>query len=282
MKVDPQPSGFGATISGVDLGKLSSVEIEEIRTHWLTHQVVTFPDQPLDHDQLACFSLTIGPFGDDPYVKSISDHDNIIEVRREPDEKVAPFGSAWHSDWSFLATPPAATILHSKIVPPAGGDTLYADGCAAYEALSAAEQSELSELTALHSARKPYSPEGFLAGRGNERSMTILPDESAYEIQEHPLIRTHPEGGRKVLWINSVYTIGIKGMPETEANALLKRLFAYSTEERFIYHHKWAANMLTMWDNRSVQHTAQGGYDGHRRVMHRTTVQGDSPFLKAG
>jgi taurine dioxygenase len=246
----------------------------------LKYQVVSFPDQILDHDELAAFSRWIGPFGNDPYVAPIRDHEHILEIRREPDEAVAPFGAAWHSDWSFQTMPPAATILHAKVVPPVGGDTLYADGYAAFEALSASEQSELKTMTALHSARRPYSHQGFYASGGDKRSMKILPSDSALEITEHPLIRTHPETGRDVLWVNSVYTIGIKDMTEAESASLLNRLFAHSVEDRFVYRHKWSANMLTMWDNRSVQHCAQGGYDGHRRVMHRTTVAGDRPFLR--
>ena len=281
MQIIPHDRNFGAAILDLDLTNLSQDEIAEIRQAWLEHQVVYFPDQPLDHDQLAAFSLTVGPFGDDPYVEAIDAHDNIIEIRREPEEKVAPFGGSWHSDWSFQATPPAATILHAKIVPPVGGDTLYADGCAAFAALSDSEQSELMELTALHSARRPYSPQGFYASGGNERSMKIQPDESANAVREHPLVRTHPETGREVLWVNLVYTVGIKGMSEAESAVLLKRLFEHSTEERFIFRHGWQADMLTMWDNRSVQHSAQGGYDGYRRVMHRTTVQGDTPYLKS-
>jgi taurine dioxygenase len=107
--------------------------------------------------------------------------------------------------------------------------------------------------------------------------MKILPSDAAYEIQEHPLIRTPPETGRQALWVNPVYTIGIRDMAETESEPLLKRLCALAVEVRFLYKHRWAADMLTVWDNRSVQHCAQGGYDGHRRVMHRTTVAGDRP-----
>ena len=93
----------------------------------------------------------------------------------------------------------------------------------------------------------------------------------------HPLVRTHPETGRRVLWVNAVYTIGIQGMPDGPAQALLERLCRHATDDRFVYRHRWAPDMLTMWDNRSVQHCARGGYDGHRRVMHRTTVAGDRP-----
>jgi taurine dioxygenase len=190
---------------------------------------------------------------------------------------VAPFGSSWHSDWSFQGTPPAATILHAKTVPPVGGDTLFADGHAAYQALSEGDRQALEGLVALHSARRPYSHEGYLAGRGPDRSMKILPNEDAWAVEEHPVVRTHPETGRKALWVNPVYTIGIKGMRDADAAGLLKRLCNFATGPDFVYRHVWSENMLTMWDNRSVQHCATGGYDGHRRIMHRTTVAGDRP-----
>lgn len=278
VEVAANANGFGARLSGVDLSRpLGDGEVADIRSAWLRHQVVYFPEQPMSHADLERFTLSLGDWGHDPYVAPIDGHPHILEVRREPDEPVAPFGSAWHSDWSFQATPPAATILHAKIVPPVGGETWYADGCAAWESLPPGMRDELAGLTALHSARRPYSHEGYQAGRGNERSMKILPSDAAYDVQEHPLIRTHPETGRKALWVNPVYTIGIRGMAEAESAPLLKRLCALAIEERFLYRHRWAADMLTVWDNRSLQHCAQGGYDGHRRVMHRTTVAGDRP-----
>jgi taurine dioxygenase len=278
IAVRANPDGFGAAITGVDLRRpLAAAAVDAIRAAWLAHQVVHFPDQPMTLDDLERFTACMGAFGHDPYVQPITGHPHVLEIRREPREEVVPFGSAWHSDWSFQATPPAATILHAQIVPPTGGDTLFADGCAAYEALSPRDRAVLDGLTALHSARRPYSREGFLAGRGPERSMKIVPSEQAWEIEEHPVIRTHPETGRKALWVNAVYTIGIKGMRDDDARDLLKRLCDFGTSPRFVYRHAWRENMLTMWDNRSVQHCATGGYDGHRRVMHRTTVAGDRP-----
>jgi taurine dioxygenase len=279
VHVAANPNGFGAALTGVNLSdRLEPAEVAGIRRAWLDHQVVYFPDQPMGHDDLERFTGYIGDWGDDPYVAPIQGHPHILEVRRDPDEPVAPFGGAWHSDWSFQVAPPAATILHGKVIPPVGGDTWYADGYAAYEALSAAQRSEIDGLTALHSARRPYSHEGYKAGRGDQRSMKILPSDNAYDVQEHPLVRTHPETGRKALWANAVYTVGIKDMPDGEAALLVKRLCSHSTEDRFVYKHKWAADMLTMWDNRCVQHCAQGGYDGHLRVLHRTTVAGDRPI----
>ncbi|MCZ6460084.1 MAG: TauD/TfdA family dioxygenase [Gammaproteobacteria bacterium] len=282
LTVSPHARDFGAAITGVDLSKPLEAEVtDEIRALWLRHQVIYFPDQPLDHPQLAAFTRAFGTFGIEPYVQVMDDHDHIIEVRREPDEKISPFGASWHSDWSFQNSPPAATILHSKITPPVGGETWYADGYAAYDALEEDERTELESYVALHSARRPYSPQGFFASGGSERSMTILPSEKAHDIQEHPLIRSHPETGRRALWVNSVYTIAIKDMDDAQSRSRLKRLFAHSIEDRFIYRHRWASDMLIMWDNRCVQHCAQGGYDGHRRVMHRTTVAGDAPYLDA-
>jgi len=279
LTISAHDDGFGASISGVDLScQLSAEETQEIRKAWVKHRVVYFPDQPMNHDQLARFTQSFGGFGDDPYVKSIEEHQNILEVRRDPDEDVAPFGGGWHSDWSFQETPPSATILHSKVIPPLGGDTWYADGIAAYAALDPTTQSEIDDLITIHSARRPYSHEGYLKSRGPERSMTILPNDSALQTQEHPMVRTHPESGEKVLWINLVYTLSVKGLSDSDSQSLLDHLFEHLLDERFIYKHKWKANMLTMWDNRSVQHCAQGGYDGHLRVLHRTTVAGDKPY----
>jgi len=278
LEVTPNPGGFGAAITGVDLREpLDAATVAAIRAAWLDHQVVYFPDQPMSHPDLERFTRYMGEFGHDPYVIPVAEHPHILEIRREPDEEVTPFGSSWHSDWSFQCTPPAATILHAKIVPPIGGDTLFADGCAACAALTDDDRTLLETMSALHSARRPYSREGYLAGRGPERSMKIEPSEGAYAIEEHPVIRTHPETGRKALWVSAVYTIGIKGMSDAESRPLLRRLCDFATSQRFVYRHVWAENMLTMWDNRSVQHCATGGYDGYRRVMHRTTVAGDRP-----
>ena len=278
LTVEAQANDFGASITGLSLNEpLAADVIKEIRDLWLQHQVLSFPDQPLEHDELERFTTYFGAHGNDPYVKAIDGHQNILEIRREPNEAITPFGGSWHSDWSFQASPPSATILHAKIIPPLGGDTLYADGIRAYEALDESFARELEGLTALHSARRPYSHEGYKRSGGPERSMTILPNDDAWDIQEHPVIRTHPESKRKVLWINAVYTIAIKDMPEHESDALLARLFEHTLQPEFLYAHKWAENMLTMWDNRSVQHCAQGGYDGYRRVLHRTTVAGTAP-----
>ena len=278
LKVTPTHSGFGALISGAALCKpLSASLLGEIRHAWLKHQVVSFADQPLSPEELEQFTLQLGEFGVDPYVKPLIDHQHILEVRREPHEAVPPFGSGWHSDWSFQREPPAATILHAKVVPSIGGDTLFADGYAALATLDPVLRDLIQTLTAIHSARRPYSHQGYRASGGDQRTMQIRPSDSALATQEHPVVRTHPETGRQALWINPSYTIAIKGLCESDSSALLGRLFDHCHQARFVYRLRWTANMLTLWDNRCVTHRAEGGYDGQRRLMHRITIAGDPP-----
>jgi taurine dioxygenase len=279
MRVEPRAGGFGAAVSGVDLSlPLSACDVDALETALARHGVLWFPDQPLTHDELEAFTLRFGPFGHDPYVAPLTDRPHILEVRRDPGEKASPFGAAWHSDWSFQATPPKATILHAKVVPPTGGDTLYADGVAAYEALSPAFRAMLAPLQARHSAGGPYGPDGFYAREEGRTGMKILPSEHAAGSRNHPLVRTQLRTGAKALFINPVYTVGIEGFSREESAALLGFLFRHMVQDRFVFRHKWAANMLTIWDNRRLLHNATGGYDGHLRLMHRTTVAGEAPF----
>ncbi len=277
LTVTPNESGFGAEVAGLDLARpLPPQTLAGVQAAFLAHGVLWFPGQPLDHDQLEAFTLQLGQFGWDPYIAPLADRPHILEVRREADEKTTVFGGGWHSDWSFQVTPPAATILHAKVVPPVGGDTLYADGVAAYEALSPAFRAILAPLTTIHSATRPYGPSGHFAKEDPGRSMKILWSPEADKTQVHPLVRTLDDG-RRALFINPTYTLGIEGFTEAESAALLAFLFKHMMGEGFVYRHRWSANMLTMWDNRRAMHNATGGYDGHRRVMHRTTVAGGRP-----
>lgn len=279
VTVTPNASGFGAEITGLDIGRpLPADQLAEVKAAWAAHSVVWFPGQPLDHDQLEAFTLQFGAFGHDPYVKPLADRPHILEVRREPDETNSVFGGAWHSDWSFQATPPAATILHSKVVPPVGGDTEFADGYRAFEALSPVMQHILEGLTTIHSAARPYGSNGVYANEAPGRSMQIINCVEAESQQLHPLVRVHPVSGRKALFVNPIYTLGVAGMTEAESEALLTFLYRHMLRPEFVYRHHWSADMLVMWDNRCALHNATGGYDGHRRVMHRTTVAGEAPI----
>lgn len=279
IEVKANETGFGAEIKGLDLSApLAPQTLEEVKSAWAEHGVVFFPDQPLELEALERFTEEIGPFGHDPFIKPMADHPHVLELRREPDEKATNFGAGWHSDWSFQETPPAATLLHSKVVPPKGGDTLYADCTRAYEALSPAMKELLAPLNAVHSAILPYSKKGIFAQEKEKRTMQIITSDEAEKMQSHPLVRTHPVTGRKALYVSPVYTVGIEGMSNEESQWLLGGLYQHMTKPEFIYRHKWRENMLVMWDNRSTLHFAEGGYDGYLRVMHRTTVAGEKPL----
>ena len=285
MHITPEARGFSAQITGLDLSRpLDEETVREIRAAWHAHQVVYFPDQPMTHEDLERFTRYIGAFGEDPYIAPLADNPHILELRREPDEKAIVFGASWHSDWSFLATPPAATILHAKVIPPVGGDTLFASGYLAYDALGDAFGDAMKErvgtLFGIHSAAMPYGDEGVFAKEKEVRTMKILPSVEANRTQRHPLVRVHPETGQRSLFVNQVYTIRLEGpdLHTDQASALLKQLCEHATQDRFVYRHRWQPDMLIVWDNRCVQHSAQGGYDGHRRLMHRTTVAGEAPM----
>ena len=278
IKVTPQESGFGAEVTGLDLaGPLAAEELAAVKDAWARHTVLAFPGQPLSLEALEAFTLQIGPFGIDPFIKPMEGHPNVLELRREPDEKATNFGAGWHSDWSFQKEPPAATLLRSEVTPPVGGDTLFADCARAYDALSDGMKALLAPLQAVHSATRAYGTQGAYAKETQARTMQIIVSTEAEKTLTHPLVRTHPGTGRKALFVSPTYTVGIEGLTYQESHAILGFLYQHMTQEQFIYRHNWSQGMLLMWDNRCTVHFADGGYDGHLRVMHRTTVAGDVP-----
>ena len=240
VRVAPEASGFGARITGVDLSQpLDPRDLEDVRAAWARHAVVCFPGQPLSLDALEAFTLQIGPFGKDPYIEPMPGRPNVLELRRQPDEKASNFGAGWHSDWSFLETPPAATLLRAQTIPPVGGDTLFVDASRAWDALSDAMKAVVTPLQAVHSARQSYGAKGVFARDTEARTMKIIVSEEADSSLTHPLVRTHPVTGRKALYISPVYTVGIEGFAPEESQALLGFLFAHLTREEFIYRHRW-------------------------------------------
>jgi taurine dioxygenase len=278
VEIQSRADGFGAIVSGITLAEpLSEQSTQAILRAWSTYGILVFPDQPLELEELEAFTLALGDFGHDPFIAPMPGHPNVLELRREPDEKAGNFGAGWHSDWSFQACPPSGTLLHSKVIPPVGGDTHYADCHRAWEALSTTMQSMLEGLTATHSAALPYGPKGVFAKDTEKRTMKILVSKEAEETVSHPLVRTHPVTGRKSIFVNPVYTVRINGLEPGENYTLLKFLYDHMVREEFVYRHQWNPNMLVMWDNRSTLHFAQGGYDGHLRLLHRTTLAGDCP-----
>ena len=273
IEVIRQQASCGALIRGIDLTKdLTPDEVAGIRAAWLKHQVVAFPDQPMAVTDIERFATYMGPNGEDPYIEAIAGHPRVVQVKREADEKTPIFAETWHSDWSFLKRPPAATVLYGNIIPPTGGDTLFSNQTAAWDGLPASMRALLKDKRAIHSARKGYAKDGMYGERDKGRSMAIKYGDSALKTQLHPLARPHTETGRLALYVSPGYTIGIDGISDDEAVPILKELYAHQARPEFVYRHKWAEGMLVMWDNRSVIHAATGGYEGHRRLLHRITV----------
>lgn len=273
MRATPQPGACGALIEGVDLARpLTHEQIAAIRALWLERQVIAFSDQQLSLEDLERFARTIGPFGVDPYFDSVPGHPHVAQVRREADEQTPIFAETWHSDWSFLAHPPAATVLYGDVIPPVGGDTLFASQYAAWDALPASTKWFLKDKHGVHSARRGYARDGMYGERDQGRSMAIRYSDSALATQLHPIMRVHSETGRPALFVSPGYTIGIDGMTDAEAAPILVELFTHQVKPEFIYRHRWSQGMLIMWDNRCVVHAASGGYQGHQRLLHRITV----------
>lgn len=271
MKIEPTGEACGAFVTGVDLSKpLDAPTLDVLRQAWMTHGVLAFPEQRLDEDALEAFTLQFGPFGDDPYIAPIPGRKHIIAVRRRADETSPIFAEAWHTDWSFQASPPAGTCLYGMVIPPHGGDTLFANQQLALDRMPPDLRARIEGVTALHSAKRGYAPTGTYGQKDVGRSMDILFSEEAESAQRHPLVRAHPETGRLGVFGCLGYIIGLEGVEND--GALLAELHAWQTQDAFVYAHKWRPDMLVMWDNRMVLHRATGGYQGHDRCLYRTTI----------
>jgi taurine dioxygenase len=275
MWIEPISGTLGAEVHDVDLvDDLSPGAVADLRAAFNEHQVLFFRDQRLTAEAQLAFGRRFGELGTHPYVAANPAHPEVIDIITEPDDPVN-FGGGWHSDVTFLPEPDLGSILYAVDVPAAGGDTLFASQIAAYEALSPTMRDLLDGLVAVHSASRQYGGGGY--SQQSSAIATHGDDDAAASRVEHPVVRTHPETGRKGLYVNAAFTIGIKGMSRAESKALLGFLFDHATDERFTCRFRWRPGSVAMWDNRSVQHYALHDYRGQRRVMRRITIRGDRP-----
>ena len=284
ITVEPSGAACGAVVRGVDLSApLDAGTLAQVRAAWLEHGVVAFPDQPMTITDLERFTLALGPRGEDPFIAPIPGHAHVVEIRREPDERAPIFAETWHSDWSFLPVPPAGTALYGTVVPPVGGDTLFACGAAAWDALPAATRADLQGRCGIHSARRGYARDGMYGerDRARGRSMAIRFGDDALATRLHPIARVHPETGRTALFVSPGYTIGIDGLDDDEAADVLRMLFEHQKRPEFVHRQRWTPSMLLLWDNRRLVHAATGGYEGHRRLLHRITIAERTPIAPA-
>jgi taurine dioxygenase len=273
FEIRPLAGALGAELHGIDLaGDLPGATVQAIRQALLDHLVVFIRDQNLPPERFLAFSRCFGTPVEYPFLNGIPGFPEIIAVSKLPDETVN-FGGVWHSDTTYLQVPPMATLLVAREVPEAGGDTLFASQYRAYEALSDGMKALLGGLKGVSSSAKADSSrtrEDRIRSDGSAEARKLL-------VAEHPVVRTHPETGRRALYVNRAHTVGFAGMTEEESAPLLEYLFEHQIRPEFTCRFRWEAGSLAIWDNRCAQHYAVNDYHGERRVMQRITLAGDRP-----
>jgi taurine dioxygenase len=261
---------LGAELGGVDLSsELDAQTIAAIRAALNEHQVIFFRDQALNPEQQLAFGRRFGPLNIHPYVSGMAGHPEVMEIIKEPSDKLN-FGGGWHSDMSFLETPSIGSILYAVETPAFGGDTLFASQAAAYDALSDGLKATLEGLRAVHSAGQEYSAKGASAQK--RASMQVAEAEGLAGEFIHPVVKVHPETGRKALYVNPAFTMRFEGWTRKESKPLLDYLFEHSRQEAFTCRFNWRDGSVAFWDNRQVWHYALNDYPGQRRHMRRVTV----------
>lgn len=286
LRTTPLSASIGAEIRNVDLSQvLPDSTVGELRDSLLRYKVIFFPDQHLGPAQHLALARRFGqPTPAHPVIPGIAGFPEIFEIDYTKSAKVRetyggvvdPYdGLAWHTDVTFVECPPLGSILNAIVMPTAGGDTLFADQHAAYEALSEPLRGFLDRLVAVHDGRRAFG--ALLSARkdggGNWEGKQV----KTLEPVEHPVIRTHPETGNKSLFVNPGFTSHIKGLTRSESDALLKYLYGHSTKPQFTVRYHWHTGDIGFWDNRVTQHSVVGDYVGQHRVIQRVTLHGDKP-----
>lgn len=262
IEIRPLTGNLAAEVLGVDLASLGDSEFARIHAAFLEHHVLAFRDQKLAPEQQIEFGRRFGELFVHPIVPHIEGHPEIIEIANYG--KARSITEIWHSDVSFAPEPPMGSALLAIELPERGGDTMFANQHAAYDALSPGLQRLLEGLRAIHTG----SGLAAVSGKG---------DDWREHGQSHPVVRTHPETGRKALYVSPAFTVAFEDMTVAESAPLLEHLHAVGHAPEFVYRHRWLPGDLVMWDNRSVQHYAVHDHGDATRTMHRITVRGDAP-----
>ncbi|HXZ02603.1 MAG TPA: TauD/TfdA family dioxygenase [Stellaceae bacterium] len=273
LDIRPIAGALGAEIHGLALDQpLDAATVAAIRRALLDHLVIFFRGQDLPPDRFLAFARRFGEPVEYPFVRGIEGYPEIIQVAKLEHETVN-FGGIWHSDTTYLERPPMGTLLVAREVPKVGGDTLFANQYLAYETLSDGMKRLLDGLVAVNSSARAD------VSRTREDRIKSDPSARAGEalVAEHPVVRTHPETGRKALYVNVAHTARFAGMTEAESAPILSFLFRHQTRPEFTCRFAWAVGSLAFWDNRAVQHNPVNDYHGQRRIMHRITLAGDRP-----
>jgi len=273
FEVKPLSGAVGAVLSGIDISEeLSADAIAEIRQAWLEHLVIFFRDQQLSDERLMAFGRRFGDLYLHPNLAKKGPNPEVIHVVKEP-EATRVVGAEWHTDTGHVECPPMGAILHALEVPPRGGDTLFANQYLAYETLSDGLKAALDGMKAVHDDSRVAGP------NANQGRSTQTRDDEEWTPTEnaHPVIRTHPETGRKALFVNVASAHKFEGMRRAESAALLQYLFKHATRPEFTCRFNWEPGSVAFWDNRCLKHIAVNDYQGHRRDMRRVQLVGDKP-----
>ena len=277
LTIVPLSSALGAQISGVDISQPLNLEQRDaIEQALLKHQVLFFRDQPIEPQQQARFAACFGDLHIHPIYPNVPEQPEVLIL----DTAVTDVrdNAIWHTDVTFLPTPAMGAVLSAKLLPAFGGDTLWASGIAAYEALSAPMKTLLEGLTATHDFTRSFPLERF--GDTAEALAQWEDVRRKNPPLSHPVIRTHPVSGRRSLFVNEGFTAKINELSDTESEVILKFLFAHATRPEFTIRWRWQKDDVAFWDNRVTQHFAVDDYRPARRVMQRATVLGDVPFFR--
>ena len=273
MRCQPISPALGAVIYDIDLSQpLSDADYNELRALWLQYAVIVVRDQTLTPQQQLDFAKKIGKPQPYPLLKGLDGFDMITPVLKREDEKVN-FGGLWHSDTTYQAKPPMATLLYARELPPIGGDTLFANQYLAYETLSEGLKTTLARLKAVCVSGKGKAA----ATRTNRIAETGLTVDETALVGIHPIVRTHPETGKKALFVNEGHVSHIDGWSSEESASLLSYLYSHMIKEEFQCRVNWQKGDITLWDNRCVLHYPVNDYHGYRRLLHRITLAGDVP-----
>ena len=276
IKVEPVSGALGAEISGVNLAALDDETFEEIERAWLAHQVIFFREQRITPADQAAFAERFGELDTYPFIAPLEGHPHVIPIIKEKDTQIN-FGGGWHSDMSYQAKPVKATCLYAIEVPKGGGDTLFASMTAAYDALSDGMRDLLDGIRGVFTAAKGHGAAGLYKDADHPMDMTR--NEEKEEARHlHPIVRTHPETGRKGLYLDLPHVERLENMRVAESQPLMEFLYNHATQLQFTTRFRWRPGSLTIWDNRCVQHYALNDYAGQRREMNRITVKGDVPY----
>ncbi len=271
IDVIPTGDALGAEVRGASIAKpLADDVIAEIRQAFLDHLVVFLHDQHITPQQQLAFAQRFGEPMAYPQLRGLSECPLVTPVIKLEHEHVN-FGGIWHSDTTYLEHPPMASLLYAVETPPSGGDTLFANQYLAYETLSDDIKKTLHDLIGVNTSTKAD------ASKTREDRMRDSGDELKVLVSKHPVVRTHPETGRKSLYVNIGHTTHFEGWTEDESRELLTLLFDHQVQSEFVFRFHWQPGSLAFWDNRCTQHLPINDYQGYRRVMHRVTLAGDMP-----